>query len=148
MIPPLTKWINDIKVKLGFSRTMTAAGADVVDAVNKHSDQIANLGDTIALKTTTTNFGKILLERFGNVVCVTFADGTYSHNHDGYLIDTVTSQAILLPSGYRPDHTVYVYDNSSNTIIQFRNTGEIVTSMSDKTPRFTACFITSSNMPS
>ena len=45
MIPPLTKWINDIKVKLGFSRTMTAAGADVVDAVNKHSDQIGDLTD-------------------------------------------------------------------------------------------------------
>lgn len=51
MIPPLTKWINDIKVKLGFSRTMTAAGADVVDAVNKHSDQIEELDGYLQVKT-------------------------------------------------------------------------------------------------
>ena len=42
--PPYTKWINDIKTKLGFNRTMTASGADVVDAVNKQSQQIEDLG--------------------------------------------------------------------------------------------------------
>lgn len=41
--PPYTKWINDIKTKLGFNRTMTASGEDVVDAVNKQSQQILNL---------------------------------------------------------------------------------------------------------
>lgn len=46
--PPYTKWINDIKTKLGFTRTMTASGADVVDAVNKQAEQIGN----IALPTT------------------------------------------------------------------------------------------------
>lgn len=43
MKPPYTKWINDIKTKLGFNRTMTASGADVVDAVNKQSQQIGTL---------------------------------------------------------------------------------------------------------
>ena len=41
--PPYTKWINDIKTKLGFNRTMTASGEDVVDAVNKQAEQIASL---------------------------------------------------------------------------------------------------------
>lgn len=40
---PILHYINEIKNKLGFGRTMTASGADVVDAVNKHSDQIANV---------------------------------------------------------------------------------------------------------
>jgi len=43
--PPYTKWINDIKAKLGFTRTMTASGEDVVDAVNKQSQQIRDLND-------------------------------------------------------------------------------------------------------
>lgn len=42
--PPYTKWINDIKTKLGFNRTMTASGEDVVDAVNKQADEITDLG--------------------------------------------------------------------------------------------------------
>lgn len=46
--PPYTKWINDIKTKLGFSRTMTASGEDVVDAVNKQSQQISKLQETDA----------------------------------------------------------------------------------------------------
>ena len=37
--PPYTKWINDIKTKLGFNRTMTASGEDVVDAVNKLTEK-------------------------------------------------------------------------------------------------------------
>lgn len=58
--PPYTKWINDIKTKLGFSRTMTASGEDVVDAVNKQSASIDDLqaaaayvedGDTATKKT-------------------------------------------------------------------------------------------------
>ena len=43
--PPYTKWINDIKTKLGFTRTMTASGEDVVDAVNKQADQITDIKD-------------------------------------------------------------------------------------------------------
>ena len=46
--PPYTKWINDIKTKLGFTRTMTASGADVVDAVNKQAAEIANLAHVYA----------------------------------------------------------------------------------------------------
>ena len=39
---PILHYINEIKNKLGFGRTMTADGADVVDAVNKQYDQKAN----------------------------------------------------------------------------------------------------------
>lgn len=54
--PPYTKWINDIKTKLGFNRTMTASGADVVDAVNKQAQQIDEVGSNIK-RTGNTNTG-------------------------------------------------------------------------------------------
>lgn len=43
---PIPRFIQEIKTKLGFDRTMTAPGEDIVDAVNKQSQQIANLGAT------------------------------------------------------------------------------------------------------
>lgn len=49
---PLAKWIDDIKSKLGFDRTMTATGADVVDAVN-------NLATSKAVKGIWVNMGTI-----------------------------------------------------------------------------------------
>ena len=51
--PPYTKWINDIKTKLGFNRTMTASGEDVVDAVNKQAQQIGNTALPTAAQTLT-----------------------------------------------------------------------------------------------
>ena len=54
--PPYTKWINDIKTKLGFNRTMTASGVDVVDAVNKQAQQI---GDVVLPTTAQTLTGAI-----------------------------------------------------------------------------------------
>lgn len=41
---PIPHIINTIKTKLGFDRTMTAPGEDIVDAVNKQSQQIDDLG--------------------------------------------------------------------------------------------------------
>lgn len=52
--PPYTKWINDIKTKLGFNRTMTASGEDVVDAVNKQAQQIEDLGPYNGLDSAST----------------------------------------------------------------------------------------------
>ena len=52
--PPYTKWINDIKTKLGFNRTMTASGTDVVDAINKQALQVANLGPYNGLDSDST----------------------------------------------------------------------------------------------
>lgn len=40
---PIPHFINQIKTKLGFDRTLTASGEDVVDAVNKQSQQIGTL---------------------------------------------------------------------------------------------------------
>lgn len=40
---PIPRFIQEIKTKLGFDRTMTAPGADVVDAVNKQAGQIVTL---------------------------------------------------------------------------------------------------------
>ena len=45
---PILHYINEIKNKLGFGRTMTASGADVVDAVNRQSDQIGDLQTGLA----------------------------------------------------------------------------------------------------
>ena len=49
---PIPHIINTIKTKLGFDRTMTAPGEDVVDAVNKQSQQIGNLAN-LETKTKT-----------------------------------------------------------------------------------------------
>ena len=49
---PIPHIINTIKIKLGFDRTMTASGEDVVDAVNKQSQQI---GDLSQLDVTANN---------------------------------------------------------------------------------------------
>ena len=66
---PILHYINEIKNKLGFSRTMIASGADVVDAVNKQAGQIVNLqngiayvenGDTATQK-TLYNYGEYIL---------------------------------------------------------------------------------------
>ena len=51
--PPYTKWINDIKTKLGFSRTMTASGEDVVDAVNKQAQQKADIPVIVSVTVDT-----------------------------------------------------------------------------------------------
>lgn len=40
---PIPHFIQEIKTKLGFDRAMTASGEDVVDAVNKQSQQIGTL---------------------------------------------------------------------------------------------------------
>ena len=45
---PIPHIINTIKTKLGFDRTMTASGEDVVDAVNKQSQQIDNVKAAVA----------------------------------------------------------------------------------------------------
>lgn len=42
---PLLHYINEIKQKLGFSRTLTASGADVVDAVNTVTSSVGNLSN-------------------------------------------------------------------------------------------------------
>lgn len=49
---PIPHIINTIKTKLGFDRTMTASGEDVVDAVNKQSQQIDK-------KTNQTNIAPV-----------------------------------------------------------------------------------------
>ena len=55
--PPYTKWINDIKTKLGFNRTMTASGEDVVDAVNKQYEALNGLLKTTSFTVTTNSDG-------------------------------------------------------------------------------------------
>lgn len=39
---PIPHFINQIKTKLGFDRTLTASGADVVDAVNTLSNNVSS----------------------------------------------------------------------------------------------------------
>ena len=51
---PIPHIINTIKTKLGFDRTMTASGEDVVDAVNKQSQQIEDLGPYNGLDSDST----------------------------------------------------------------------------------------------
>lgn len=88
MIPPLTKWINDIKVKLGFSRTMTADGADVVDAVNKQSDQIGDLEEGLAYVENGTTASE-------NIPAKSF----YWHNSILYYTGSLIAQGTTLPQG-------------------------------------------------
>ena len=57
---PIPHIINTIKTKLGFDRTMTAPGEDVVDAVNKQSQQIGTkenklIGRTVAISAATSS---------------------------------------------------------------------------------------------
>lgn len=51
---PIPHFIQEIKTKLGFDRTMTASGDDVVDAVNKQSQQIDELGPYNGLDSDST----------------------------------------------------------------------------------------------
>ena len=54
---PIPHIINQIKTKLGFDRTLTASGEDVVDAVNKQSQQIGTLAlrGSVTASSTYTN---------------------------------------------------------------------------------------------
>lgn len=57
---PIPHFIQEIKAKLGFDRTMTASGDDVVDAVNKQSQQIGTkenklIGRTVAISAATSS---------------------------------------------------------------------------------------------
>lgn len=50
---PIPHFIQEIKAKLGFDRTMTAPGEDIVDAVNKQSQQKANKPITVTVTVGT-----------------------------------------------------------------------------------------------
>jgi hypothetical protein len=47
---PVWHFLKQVAAKLGFTRTMTAPGSDVVDAVNRQSDQIVELDGYLQTK--------------------------------------------------------------------------------------------------
>ena len=75
---PIPHFINQIKTKLGFDRTLTASGEDVVDAINKQSQQLTNLGPENVLTSDSTTAalaaaqGKALNQQINNAVSNNF----------------------------------------------------------------------------
>ena len=96
---PILHYINEIKNKLGFSRTMTASGADVVDAVNGLSWQIGDVARPAIVAVTSLDQLKTLLlseaatmlqkQVLSKLFCfiINFNDSNfvYSAGYSGYL---------------------------------------------------------------
>ena len=132
--PPYTKWINDIKTKLGFNRTMTASGADVVDAVNKQSQQIDDLQEQTGntpLQTTAQTLSDAVNElnsvrkEFVNV----FSGDAPINESDLNLTNALNASAIIQIVGYIGTNdylnrfmiTTYVFSSSTAVTFATRN---------------------------
>lgn len=138
---PIPHFINQIKTKLGFDRTLTASGEDVVDAVNKQSQQLANIADlvypigaiymSVILVTPDTLFGgtwerlkdKFLLAagdtyeagKTGGAATHTLTTSEMpSHNH--VFSGTATNTGIQ-SAGHTHNYTDYYATTTGNTAI-------------------------------
>lgn len=102
---PIPHFIQEIKTKLGFDRTMTASGDDVVDAVNKQSRQIEELETGLNASNITrvlslnngspyNNYGGVFYRKIGCFVVVHIGvQGLTANTRNGLF---------TLPEGYMP----------------------------------------------
>ena len=95
---PIPHIINTIKTKLGFDRTMTASGEDVVDAVNKQSQQIDELGPYNGLDSDSTTAalaaaqGKALNQKISILPFINYIEPTFSNGVAEYDMTNLINQ--------------------------------------------------------
>ena len=73
---------------------------------------------------STTTVGNIVFRKYGNVVTVFIATGSYTTNASGRIV--IDGNTILIPSGYRPQNEFNTYETNDATRITFTASGEII----------------------